>query len=92
MKNLDKAAATTATNINSIHVATTKVAGSCVSKLETVCSVEKYFTEIMAADTNMSAAIAAIKTLLRVLEDTNCKQKKIKFKYNYELISDLCNT
>lgn len=69
MKNLNQSVAAAVTN-NSTNVVKSPISST---KPDRVSSVEKYFTEIMAADTNMSAAIAAIKTLLRVLEDTNCK-------------------
>lgn len=35
-------------------------------------SVERYFCDLMSSDANLSAAIAAMKTLLMVLEETNC--------------------
>lgn len=34
-------------------------------------SVERYFCDLMVGDKNLSAAIAAMKTLLMVLEETN---------------------
>lgn len=37
--------------------------------------IEKYFLKIIDEDKNMSNGIAAIKTLLMVLEKTNCKLK-----------------
>jgi translation initiation factor eIF-2B subunit alpha len=36
-------------------------------------AIEKYFLKIIEDDKNMSNGIAAIKTLLLVLEKTNCK-------------------
>lgn len=36
-------------------------------------AIEKYFLKIIDEDKNMSNGIAAIKTLLTVLEKTNCK-------------------
>jgi hypothetical protein len=36
-------------------------------------AIEKHFTKIIDEDKNMSNGIAAIKTLLLVLEKTNCK-------------------
>lgn len=36
-------------------------------------SIEKYFLKIIDEDKNMSNGIAAIKTLLMVLEKTNCE-------------------
>lgn len=35
--------------------------------------VEKYFSDLLNKDHNLSAGIAAIKTLLMVLEKTKCK-------------------
>lgn len=37
--------------------------------------IERYFSNIVDADKNLSNGIAAIKTLLLVLEKTKCKQK-----------------
>lgn len=48
------------------------IAITAMKNKDQVTSIEKYFTEIMAKETNLSAAIAAIKTLLMVLEETNC--------------------
>lgn len=36
-------------------------------------AIEKYFLKIIEDDKNMSNGIAAIKTLLAVLEKTNCE-------------------
>lgn len=41
-------------------------------------AIEKYFLKIIDEDKNMSNGIAAIKTLLVVLEKTNCKFHHIK--------------
>lgn len=41
-------------------------------------AIEKYFLKIIDEDKNMSNGIAAIKTLLTVLEKTNCEFHKIK--------------
>lgn len=41
--------------------------------LEPSFSVERYFCDLMVGDKNLSAAIAAMKTLLMVLEETNSK-------------------
>lgn len=35
--------------------------------------VERYFCDLMQGDASLSAAIAAMRTLLMVLEETNCK-------------------
>lgn len=47
--------------------------------------VEKYFSKLLNDDKNLSAGIAAIKTLLMVLEKTNCKSSthKTKFKFHH---------
>lgn len=37
--------------------------------------IERYFKNIVDADKNLSNGIAAIKTLLLVLEKTKCKKK-----------------
>lgn len=36
-------------------------------------SVERFFCNLMSSDANLSAAIAAMRTLLMVLEETNCE-------------------
>lgn len=41
--------------------------------VEARSSVERYFCDLMVGDKNLSAAIAAMKTLLMVLEGTNCE-------------------
>ena len=42
--------------------------------------IEKYFLKIIDEDKNMSIGIAAIKTLLMVLEKTNCEKNFITTK------------
>lgn len=41
-------------------------------------TIEQYFVNIVDADKNMSHGIAAIKTLLTVLEKTNCEFRHIE--------------
>lgn len=42
-------------------------------------AIEKYFVKIVDEDKNLSHGIAAIKTLLTVLEKTNCEFREIEF-------------
>lgn len=38
--------------------------------------VARYFCDLMQSDAELSAAIAAMKTLLMVLEETNCTRRR----------------
>lgn len=48
--------------------------------------IERYFSNIVDADKNLSNGIAAIKTLLLVLEKTKCEQKLNTLEFHKNLL------
>lgn len=54
-------------------------------------AIEKYFLKIVDEDKNMSHGIAAIKTLLTVLEKTNCEFHHIQYFFHNPGYIDLWN-
>lgn len=49
-------------------------------------NVEKYFSDLLSKDQSLSAGVAAIKTLLMVLEKTKCKSYFLADFSNFTII------